>query len=151
MELEARLQPWPWLDARAAYTLQKTENLRDVQAYYGQPLPYRPAQLGWARLALGPDWLSVRLDVEGRSSVTVNRAAVYHLPGHVFVGAGVDLLVASAGQTRITASLQFTNLFNVQGQDLDGYPLPSRAVFATVAFALGEAKAAASSVGEVPR
>ncbi len=137
MEAEARLRPWPWLDAQATYTLQQTENVRDVAPYYGKPLPYRPTQLGSARLAAGPDWLQARVTVEGRSSVTVNRAAVLELPGHVFVGAGLDVVAWNAASWRLTASVQVSNIFNVQGQDLDGYPLPGRAVYGTLAFALG--------------
>jgi iron complex outermembrane receptor protein len=151
MEAEARLRPWSWFDAEASYTLQQTENLRDVAPYYGKPLPYRPAQLGWVRLAAGPDWLQARVDVRGRSSVTVNRAAVLMLPGHVFVGAGLDVVLWNADQRRISLSVQVSNIFNVQGQDLDGYPLPGRAVFATLALALGEANPKTAAEGEAPR
>ncbi len=151
MEAEARLRPWPWLDVMGAYTLQQTENLRDVAPYFGKPLPYRPAQLGSARLAAGPEWLQVRLEVQGRSSVTVNRAAVLILPGHVFVGAGIDVMAWNSAQGRLTASVQLSNIFNVQGQDLDGYPLPGRAVFATLALALGEPAAKTAAEGEAPR
>jgi vitamin B12 transporter len=139
MEAEARLRPWPWLEASGAYTLQWTEDVRDVPPYFGNPLPYRPRQLGTARLAAGPEWLSAHLQVVGRSLVTVNRAATLTLPGHVFVGAGLDAVVWSRGP-RLTASLQVNNLFNVQGQDLDGYPLPGRAFFVTLALALGVAQ-----------
>jgi vitamin B12 transporter len=34
--------------------------------------------------------------------------------------------------------VQVKNLFDVQGQDLDGYPLPGRAAFVTLALSLGE-------------
>ncbi len=147
MEAEARVRPWPWLDAQGSYTLQQTENVRDVAPYFGKPLPYRPAQLGSARIAAGPDWLQARVQVQGRSSVTVNRAGILMLPGHVFVGAGVDVVLWK----RLTASLQVNNIFNVQGQDLDGYPLPGRAVFATLALALGEAAPTTAHEGEAPR
>lgn len=151
LEAEARLRPWPWLEASGAYTLQWTEDLRDVAPYFGNALPYRPRQLGSARLAAGPEWLLAHLQVEGRSLVTVNRAATLSLPGHVFVGAGLDVLVLN-GATRLTASLQVNNLFNVQGQDLDGYPLPGRAFFVTLALALGVApKSTPSTLKETPR
>jgi len=137
LEAEARVRPWPWLDAQAAYTWQQTQDVRDVAPYFGKPLPYRPQQLGSARLAAGPEWLKARVEVQGRSSVTVNRAGVLMLPGHVFVGAGVDVVVWQGAPGRLTATAQLSNVFNVQGQDLDGYPLPGRAVFATLALTLG--------------
>ena len=137
LEAEARLAPWPWLEAAGSYTLQWTVNLRDVAPYFGQELPYRPRQLGWARLAGGPDWLRLHLEVQGRSVVTVNRSGDLTLPGHVFVGAGVEVVVLPRSP-RLSAAVQVTNLFDVQGQDLDGYPLPGRAVYATLSLALGE-------------
>ena len=136
LEAEARVRPWPWLEAAGAYTLQWTENLRDIAPYFGQELPYRPRQIGSARLAGGPDWLRVRVEVQGRSMVYVNRTGELSLPGHVFVAAGVDVVVWN-GTPRFTASVQVNNIFDVQGQDLDGYPLPGRAVFATLALAFG--------------
>jgi vitamin B12 transporter len=138
MESEVRLRPWPWLEVSGAYTLQWTEDLRDVAPYFGMELPYRPRQLGTGRLAVGPDWLRARVDVEGRSMVTVNRTGSLSLPGHVFVGAGLDAVVYGRGPG-LTLSVQVNNLFNVQGQDLDGYPLPGRAVFVTLALQLGDA------------
>ncbi len=137
LESEVHLCPWPWLEATGAYTLQWTKDVHDVAPYFGNPLPYRPRQLGTGRLAVGPAWLLAHLDVAGRSMVTVNRTGSLSLPGHVFVGAGLDVVVWNRGP-RLTASLQVNNLFDVQGQDLDGYPLPGRAAFVTLALALGE-------------
>ncbi len=137
LESEAHLRPWPWLEASGAYTLQWTKDVRDVAPYFGRGLPYRPRQLGSGRLAVGPTWLLAHLDVEGRSMVTVNRTGSLSLPGHVFVGAGLDVVVWNRGP-RLTASVQVKNLFDVQGQDLDGYPLPGRAAFVTLALSLGE-------------
>jgi vitamin B12 transporter len=150
LEAEARVQPWTWLEAAGAYTLQWTENLRDVASAFGKPLPYRPRQLGTARVAGGPSWLRAHLEVQGRSSVTVDRTASASLPGHVFVAAGVDVVLWNR-TPRVTATVQVNNIFNVQGQDLDGYPLPGRAVFATLALAFGEGASKAASSGEVPR
>jgi vitamin B12 transporter len=137
LESEAHVRLWPWLEASGAYTLQWTKDVRDVAPYYGRGLPYRPRQLGSGRLAAGPTWLSAHVDVEGRSMVTVNRTGALSLPGHVFVGAGLDVVVWNRGP-RLTVSVQVKNLFDVQGQDLDGYPLPGRAAFVTLALSLGE-------------
>ncbi len=137
LEAEAHVRPWPWLEGSGSYTLQWTKDLRDVAPYFGMELPYRPRQLGSARLQAGPDWLRARLEVEGRSMVSVNRSGSLSLPGHVFLNAGLDVVVWNRAP-RVTASVQVNNLLDVQGQDLDGYPLPGRAVFATLALALGE-------------
>jgi iron complex outermembrane receptor protein len=150
MESEVRVRPWPWLEASGNYTLQWTEDLRDVAPYFGMELPYRPRQLGSARLQAGPDWLRVHVGVEGRSFVTVNRSGALSLPGHVFVNTGLDVVVWNRAP-RVTASVQLNNLFDVQGQDLDGYPLPGRAVFATLALALGEPGAKPVPQSEAPR
>jgi vitamin B12 transporter len=147
LEAEARLRPWPWLEASGTYTLQWTKDVRDIPAYYGEELPYRPRQLGTARLAAGPEWLRAHVDVQGRSMVTVNRSGSLTLPGHVFFGAGMDVVVWGHAP-RFTASVQLNNLTNVQGQDLDGYPLPGRAVFLTLAVGLGESAAKPKVVGE---
>jgi len=151
LESEVHLHPWPWLEASGAYTLQWTKDIRDVAPYFGKELPYRPRQLGSGRLAVGPEWLLAHVDVQGRSMVTVNRAGALSLPGHVFVGTGLDALVWNHG-ARLTASVQVNNIFNVQGQDLDGYPLPGRSVFVTLALGLGESpKRQALKEAEAPR
>ena len=136
LEAEARLRPWPWLEAAGSYTLQWTVNLRDVAPYFGKELPYRPRQLGWARIAGGPEWLGVHVEVQGRSQVFVNRTGELVLPGHVFVGAGLEGVLLGRSP-RLVAGFQISNIFDVQGQDLDGYPLPGRALFATLALELG--------------
>jgi vitamin B12 transporter len=150
MESEVRVRPWPWLEASGNYTLQWTEDVRDVAPYFGRELPYRPRQIGSARVQAGPDWLHARVEVEGRSMVTVNRSGSLSLPGHVFVNTGLDVVVLNR-TPRLTASVQLNNILNVQGQDLDGYPLPGRAVFATLALALGESGANSVRESEAPR
>lgn len=131
LELEASVEPTPWLSAGASYTLLSTQNLKDDPRYYLKSLPYRPMHKAHARVAVGPRWLRARGDVLWQSEQFTNRSQTVALDARAFVNAG---LVVQPWST-VALALEVKNLLDVQSQDLDGYPLPSRGAYLTLSVA----------------
>ena len=131
LEVEAKLQPVRGLEAQGAYTFLSTQNLKDDPRYYLQPLPYRPAHRLHARLVAGGPHLSAHGQVAWQSEQYQNRTATLALPARTFVDVGVSATPLSA--PALTFSLELKNLLDAQSQDVDGYPLPPRAAYLTLA------------------
>jgi iron complex outermembrane receptor protein len=134
VEADGEWRPAPWLSAAAGYTLTLSENLRDDPRYYGRELPYRPRHRAWGRVVGGPEWLKGRAELLAQSGQVVNRAATVVLPARAFVNVGVSATPLRGPDVTVSAELK--NLLDVQGADLDGYPLPGRAAYVTVSIAL---------------
>jgi vitamin B12 transporter len=137
MEAEAELHPRPWASGSASYTLTFTQDLRDDPRYYLKELPYRPRHRLYARAAVGPSWVHGVVDIDYQSSVFTNRTEAVSLPGRAFVGAGVSSELWRA--PKVVVAVQLKNAFNAQAQDFDGYPLPGRAIYATLSVSWGRA------------
>jgi vitamin B12 transporter len=130
LEAEGELHPRPWLGGSFAYTLTFTQNLRDDPRYYLKELPYRPRHRLYARAAVGPAWARGQLDVDYQSSQFTNRTEAVSLPGRAFVGAGVSSELWRV--PKVVLAVQLKNAFDAQAEDFDGYPLPGRAIYATL-------------------
>ncbi|XXF77302.1 TonB-dependent receptor [Myxococcaceae bacterium GXIMD 01537] len=135
VEAEGEWRPLPWLSGAASYTLLVSRNLKDDPRFYRKELPYRPRHKLWARVLAGPRWLSGRVEVLAQSSQYLNRTAELSLPGRAFVHTGVSSVLGRAPE--VTLSVECKNVFNVHSEDLDGYPLPGRSVYVSLAAALG--------------
>jgi vitamin B12 transporter len=133
VEAEAALAPWPWLSASGTYTFLSTQNLKDDERYYLQPLPYRPAHKVTGRVDAGPRWLRLHGEVLFQSEQAINRSNVARLPPRAVFNAGASARPFEHPDVRL--SLELKNLTDVQAQDLDGYPLPPRAAYLTLAVA----------------
>ncbi len=132
-EVEASAKPWSWFEASAAYTFMASFNLKDDPRYYLKSLPNRPAHRFSARLTAGVPVLTGRAEVVVQSTQFVNRTETLSLPARAFVNVGIASTPWK--DPAITVSVEVKNVLNVQTQDLDGYPLPPRAAFVSVAFA----------------
>lgn len=135
LEVEGQLKPWPWLSAAASYTYLVSQNLRDDPRYYLKSVPFRPRHKVSARAAVGPDWLRGKAEVLYQSEQFMNRTERLTLPARTFVNVG--LASTPFRQPQVTVALEVKNLLDVQSADLDGYPLPPRSVFVTLALAWG--------------
>ncbi len=136
MELEGRLSPAPWMELSGSYTLLFTQNIRDIQPYYGKEVPFRPRQRGFLRILAGPERVRLRATMRAQSLMYVNRSNTEFLAiqGRALFDAGVDVLVLR--RPELVASFTATNIGDVQTRDFDAYPLPGRAFFATLTFRL---------------
>lgn len=132
-ELEAQTTPTSWLNASLSYTLLKTLNLRDDARYYLKALPYRPMHRVAARVEAGPDWLKGRVDVLYQSEQYTNRTQMLAIAPRAFINVGLTLSPLFNPRLALTAELK--NLLGTSSQDVDGYPLPPRAAFLTLAAA----------------
>lgn len=136
LELEGTLVPAPWLSVDGSYTLTGSRNLRDDPRYYGKVLPYQPTHRLGARIELGPERVRGFAALLYTSSQFTNRAQTQTLDPAARVDLGV-----SAQLTRtpaLTATVALKNVTDVHTFGFDGYPLPGRAAFATLAIALGD-------------
>jgi vitamin B12 transporter len=138
VEVEGRLTPTRWLDASLAYTFLSTQNLRDDPRFFLKALPYRPAHRLSARVAGGVPLLRGHAEVLFQSAQAMNRTETLLLGPRAFVNVGVSS--TPWRDPAVTVSLEVKNVLDVQTQDLDGYPLPPRAAFLTLAMAWDGAK-----------
>jgi iron complex outermembrane receptor protein len=135
LEAEGEWRPLPWVAGAMSYTLTASRNLRDDPRYYLKQLPYRPRHKLSARVSGGPRWLTGRVEVAAQSSQFLNRTEEAVLPGRAFVHTGLS---STFGRTpELTLSVELKNLFDAHAEDLDGYPLPGRSAYVTLAVALG--------------
>lgn len=133
VEVEGRFSPAPWLDSTLAYTFLSTQNLRDDPRYFLKALPYRPAHRLTARVSGGVALLRGHAEVLFQSSQYMNRSETLALGPRAFVNVGVSSTPWK--DPAVTVSFEVKNVLDVQTQDLDGYPLPPRAAFFTLAMA----------------
>lgn len=138
VEAEAALTPWPWLGVSGSYTFLTTQNLKDDERYYLKALPYRPAHKVTARVDAGPRWLRLHGELLYQSEQFINRSNVVALPPRLLLNAGATARPFDSPDVRL--SLEVKNLTDAQAQDLDGYPLPPRAAYLTLAVAWDAAK-----------
>ncbi len=83
----------------------------------------------------GPRWLTGRVELAAQSSQFLNRTEEAVLPGRAFVHAGLS---STFGRTpELTLSVELKNLFDAHAEDLDGYPLPGRSAYVTLAASFG--------------
>jgi iron complex outermembrane receptor protein len=135
VEVEGALTLAPWFEAQGSYTFLVTQNLKDDPRYYLKALPYRPAHRATVRVVGGWEWLQFRADALAQSHQFINRTEAVSLPARVFLNMGIASTPWK--NPRVTVSLNVRNLLDVQTQDLDGYPLPSRSVFLSVSLVWG--------------
>ncbi len=133
VELEGAVSPASWLEAQASYTYLATQNLKDDPRYYLKSLPYRPRHRVTGRVVAGPDWLKARAEVLVQSEQFTNRTEAVALPARAFVNVGIA--TTPWKNPRVTMAFDVKNLLDVHSQDLDGYPLPPRAAFLSLAVA----------------
>jgi iron complex outermembrane receptor protein len=134
LEAEGRLTPVRWLEVSGSYGLLFTQDIRDIEPYFLKEVPFRPRHRGTARLALGPERIRAHLTVRAQSQMYLNRSNTQAIPGRALVDAGVDILAVR--RPEVLLSVTATNVGDVQTQDLDAYPLPGRALFATLTLRL---------------
>ncbi|WP_224361491.1 TonB-dependent receptor plug domain-containing protein [Hyalangium versicolor] len=135
LEAEGEWRPYPWVAGTLGYTLLVSRNRRDDPRYYGKELPYRPRHKLSARVSGGPRWLTGRVEVAAQSAQFTNRTEEAVLPGRTLVHAGLSS--AWGHSPELTLSLELKNVFDVHAEDLDGYPLPGRSAYLTLAVAFG--------------
>lgn len=133
LEVEGAATPTSWLEANASYTFLATQNLKDDPRYYLKSLPYRPRHRVTGRVVAGPSWLRARAEVLVQSEQFLNRTEAVALPARAFVNVGITSTPWK--NPRLTVGFEVKNLLDVHSQDLDGYPLPPRAAFLSVAVA----------------
>jgi iron complex outermembrane receptor protein len=78
---------------------------------------------------VGPQWLYARAALDLQSEQFTNRTETLRLPARALLSAGATWELSKA--PRMAVSLELTNLLDVDGADVDGYPLPPRAGFVT--------------------
>ncbi len=130
LEAEGQIKPHPLLSTLFGYTLLFSQNLRDDPRYYLKELPYRPRHRVYARVAAGPSWGRARVELNYQSGHSFNRTETLSLGPRALINAGISSSIFSAPE--LVAALEVKNVFNVSAEDFNSYPLPGRAVYATI-------------------
>ena len=143
LEAEGRLRPARWMELSGSYGLLFTENIRAIPAYYLKEIPFRPRHRGTLRLAFQAERVRVHGTMRAQSLMWLNRSNTQSIAGRVLVDAGVDVLVFR--RPEVVLSFNATNIGDVQTRDLDAYPLPGRAYFASLTMRFDLGRAAAST------
>lgn len=138
VEVEGAFKPASWLELQASYTFTATQNLKDDPRYYLKALPYRPRHRVTGRLAAGVEWLNGHAEVLAQSEQFTNRTESVSLPARALVNVGLSS--TPLANPKLTVSFEVKNLLDVQTQDRDGYPLPPRAAFLSLAIAWDKPK-----------
>src|SRR5439155_1128087 len=145
-EVSARGRLWERLGLTANYTHQRGRDTGEVTFLRGKQLPGRPADEAFARLELAwspahPLPLAPRL-WPGRIFYEANviadnfldRANVRQVGSRVLHDVGLELALPLAG---VRVSLEAKNAGDDRTRDALGFPLPGRALFATLSYGLG--------------
>lgn len=125
LELEGNWAPTSWLSLSGSATWLAAQNLKEDPRYFLQGLPYRPELTAHGRLAVGPTFLRGHAELLVQSAQAVSRSGAVTLPARALLGVGLTAALPVV-PLRLTAEMK--NVLDVQTQDLDGYPLPGRAV-----------------------
>lgn len=133
VEVEGALQVGRVFEAQASYTYLSTQNMKDDPRYYLKSLPYRPRHRVTGRVVGGVDWLRGHAEVLVQSEQFINRTESVALAPRAFVNVGIASTPWK--NPRVTVAFDVKNVFDVQSQDRDGYPLPPRAAYLSVAVA----------------
>lgn len=144
LELEGTLTPVSWLTLDGSYTLTHAQNLRDDPRYFGKTLPYQPRHRLGARFEVGPERVRLFGALLYTSSQFTNRAQTLTLNAAARLDLGATVLLARRPSLRATVALK--NLTDAHTFGFDGYPLPGRAAFATLAVALGDTSPATTRI-----
>jgi len=145
-EVSARGRLWERLGLTTNYTHQRARDTGDVTFLRGKQLPGRPADEAFARVELAwspahPLPLATRL-WPGRLFYEANiiadnfldRANVRQVGSRVLHDVGLELALPLAG---VRLTLEAKNAGDDRTRDALGFPLPGRALFATVSYGLG--------------
>lgn len=138
VEAEGRWAPARWFDASVAWTWLSTANLRDDPRYFRKALPWRPAHRVTARASGGIDGLRAHVQLLFQSTQYMNRTETLAIGPRAMLDAG--LTATPSKHPRLTVGFELKNILDVQTQDMDGYPLPPRAAYLTLAMAWDGAK-----------
>ncbi len=133
VEVEGLAHPLHWLEATLSYTFMASQNLKDDPRFYLKTLPNRPAHRLTARVSAGVSVLTAHAEVVAQTAQFLNRTETLSLPARAFVNVGIASTPWK--NPALTVSIGVKNLLDVQTQDLDGYPLPPRAAFVSLAIA----------------
>src|SRR5262249_50957689 len=146
-EFAAQAELWGRLGLSANFTQQNAREVSDVPFRNGKQLPGRPAQEGYVRLDLtwsparplpfgaatarlwpGRLWFEANLIADN----FLDTANTQLVPSRSLFGIGLEVQVPPLDG--ITLGLALRNLTNDRTEDVLGFPLPGRSVFATVSW-----------------
>lgn len=132
-EAELSARPRRELELSAVYTRQWTADLYDDVRFYQHELPYHPHHRGGLRAAWTASRLTAHAEAFAQSAQYLSRANTAAVGARVDTAAGLAFRPIAKEPIWLGAEAQ--NLFDVRSQDLYGYPLPGRALFALVRIA----------------
>jgi iron complex outermembrane receptor protein len=130
IESQIEAKPWRALVLSAGYTYQLSRDLYDTVQYYLHELPYHPRHTGSARVAWRGTRVLASVEALFQSAQFTNRSNTTTLDDRLLMNA--DVQVRPLTDAPVWAGLEAKNLLDDRTEDLYGYPLPGRALFATL-------------------
>jgi outer membrane receptor protein involved in Fe transport len=146
-EIAVQAQLWGRLGLTANFTQQNAREISDIPFRNGNQLPGRPAEEAYARLDLtwspahplplgaalaglwpGRLWFDANLIADN----FLDTANTQLVPSRSLFGIGVEMQVPPLHD--VTVGLAVRNLTDDKTEDVLGFPLPGRSVFATVSW-----------------
>ncbi len=146
-EIAAQVEVWRRIAVSANFTQQDAREISDVPFRNGNQLPGRPAEEGYVRLDLswsptrplpfgaatarlwpGRLWFDANLIADN----FLDTANTQLVPSRSLFGIGFELQVPPLHG--VTLGLALRNLTDDRTEDVLGFPLPGRSVFATVSW-----------------
>ncbi len=118
------------LSLAASYTLSFSNNLVRDERFYGNPLPYHPQHRGHLRLGAGVEWLEGFAELDAQGAQFTNRTNTVTLPARARLNLGAAWLIQRSSGLWLSAGVK--NVFDSSDEDLYGYPLPGRALYASL-------------------
>ncbi len=117
------------LRAKLGYALLVSRNEIDLAGVHGNPVPYRTPHGFLGRAGWEGDRLRAFAELSAQSRTPVNRAATVFLATRTLVNAGASIRLGAG----FWIGAEVSNLLDQQTlEEISGYPLPGRAVNATL-------------------
>jgi vitamin B12 transporter len=132
-ELEGSVRPVRELELAVSFTHLTSRDIHDDVRFYGHELPYHPHDRGGARATYASSRLAVHAEAYAQSSQYLSRSNTTALPGRVETSVGAAWRPLS--RQPFWVGLEAQNLLDERSEDLYGYPLPGRALYALLRVA----------------
>ena len=137
VESEATLELGPHLRTVIAATLTDARDTSSIDDQHGRQLPFRPRYHVFFR----PEWRAVHVsagttlglyaEADATAGNFLDPANIVHAPARILLGAGVYADLPGGFSVRMSAQ----NLADSRVYDINNYPLPSREMYLSVAWA----------------
>ncbi|MGH7740792.1 MAG: TonB-dependent receptor [Candidatus Eiseniibacteriota bacterium] len=132
LEVSGRARPLTRVSLSASATWQTATDTGPVKAWNGKRLPQRPEREVYARADWTPRLVRLSADAHLIGDNYRDRYNAQHVPSRTLVGGSISLPLGGG----VRATFEAKNLGDERAEDVAGYPLPGRTLFASLGWNL---------------